>query len=374
MRIALFSSFSPEIGGGSIQLRSHLEQMPELDVQWYYLAGNPKQREKSHWLGKPFTGLELASDLLARSGVLPGSTKRVRQIVEKLDADLYWVVAYYEGISVADELLSTGKPVHLTIHDEPLAMLIRSRRYRLLYPLLSRSFSRVLKGSKSVDVTSTKMRDYLNQKYGVHCFALYKFLPELPVVSPRIDSKSLTIGHIGSLYHSGPFRQFVLACRDAATAHNRSLKIIRIGSSPQMDTVASENLVHIENHGELLEQDALPVLAACDFVYAMYPDGIRFRGFRRTSLPIKLSTYIQAQRPIFAHTPTDSGLADLVERFEVGRVCSSNKPQEIRQSVEAILQTRVPRERFEALRSELMGPRQLEQLRQALTGKAQLRQ
>jgi hypothetical protein len=370
MQIALFSSFSPEIGGGSVQLRSHLEQMPELDVQWYYLSGQATQRENCHWLGKPFTGLQLASDLAARSGLLPGSKAQVRRIVEKLNADLYWVVAYYEGISVADELLSIGKPVHLTIHDEPLAMLIRSRRYRLLYPLLSKTFSRVLKRSKSVDVTSTKMRDDLNQKYGVHCFALYKFLPELPVVSPRLDSKSLTIGHIGSLYHSGPFRQFVLACRNVAAAHNRSLKIVRIGSSPQIDKVASENLVRFENHGELLEQDALPVLAGCDFVYSMYPDGFRFKGFRRTSLPIKLSTYIQAQRPIFAHTPPDSGLADLVERFEVGKVCSSDQPQDIHQSVEAILQTSVPRRNFEALRSELMGPGQLEHLRQALTERA----
>lgn len=370
MRIVLFSSFSPEIGGGSVQLRSHLAQMPELDVQWYYLAAETTGREKCHWLGKPFSGWQLASDLAARSGMLLGSRKGALRIVEKLNADLYWIVAYYEGISVADELLAMGKPVHLTIHDEPLAMLIRSRRYRALWPLMNHTFSRVLKGAKSVDVTSTKMRDYLNEKYGVHCFALYKYLAALPAMNSARSGETLTVGHIGSLYHHEPFRKFVLACREVAAAQKRSLKIVRIGTSPQMDRVAAENLVALENHGELLEEDALPVLAKCDFVYSMYPDGFRFKGFRRTSLPIKLSTYIQAQRPIFAHTPPDSGLAELVARFQVGRVCSAKGVEDIRKSVEALLATSVGRENFEALRRELMGPEQLEQLRRALTENA----
>lgn len=41
MRIALVTPFSPEIAVGSAQLRSHLRYLPELDVQWYYLAKQP---------------------------------------------------------------------------------------------------------------------------------------------------------------------------------------------------------------------------------------------------------------------------------------------------------------------------------------------
>ena len=370
MRIALFSSFSPDIGGGSVQLRSHIEQMPELDVEWYYLAPDSVQRKRCHWLGKPLSLPQLAGDLCARTGFLPGSTRAVRRIVEKLEADLYWVVAYYEGVSVAAELLSMGKPVHLTIHDEPLAMLVRSRRFRPLWPLMRGVFSRVVKGAKSVDVTSTRMRDYLNRKYDIRSFALYKYLPALPEMKPFRPTDTLTVGHIGSLYHPAPFREFVLACRDYAREQKRSLKIVRIGSSPEMDIVASEGLATFEHYGELLEQDALSILATCDFVYAMYPHGYRFQGFRRTSLPIKLSTYIQAQRPIFAHTPDDSGLAKLVAQFGVGQVCCSNKENEIRRSIVELMHSQITRENFENLRSELMGQRQLLQLKEALTGGA----
>jgi hypothetical protein len=369
MRIVLFTPYSPEIGGGSVQLRSHLAQMPDLNIEWYYLSAAPVPGDHRQWLGKPLSPLQFAADLSARTGLLPGSTRPVHDIASRMEADLYWIVAHYEGISVASELLSMGKSVHLTVHDEPLAMLIRSRRYRALWPLMSLAFSRGLRGARSVDVTSANMRDYFKRKYNVNSFALYKYLAELPAMKFHLSENTLTVGHIGSLYHPDPFRNFVLACRSYAAKQNRSLKILRIGASPEIDKIASENLVTFENYGELLEQDALPMLATCDFVYAMYPEGFRFRGFRRTSLPIKLSTYIQAQRPIFAHTPADSGLAEVISKFGVGTVCSSQSEDAIRQGVEGILQTKVTRDHFEALRSELMGPDQLLSLRNALTRK-----
>jgi hypothetical protein len=210
------------------------------------------------------------------------------------------------------------------------------------------------------------MRDYFKRKYNVDSFALYEYLPELPAIKFQLSENTLTVGHIGSLYHSGPFRKFVLACRSYATKQSRSLKIVRIGDSPEINKVASENLATFENHGELLEQDALPVLATCDFVYAMYPHGYRFQDFRRTSLPIKLSTYIQAQRPIFAHTPADSGLAQLVSKHGVGTVCSSEHLPDIEKAIQTVLKATISRENFEAIRGDLMGPGQLQQLRRAL--------
>ncbi len=366
MRIALFTPYSPSIGGGSVQLRSHIEQMEGLDIQWNYLSASPVVGNAWRWLGKPFTSTDFASDICARTGLLPGSTASARELVKQIDADLYWVVAHYEGISVADELLRQGKPIHLTVHDEPLAMIIRSRRYRLLYPMISRVFRRVLRGAKSVDVTSWNMRDYFNQEYGLNSFALYRSVSQLPRLNFATRNNELRVGHIGSLYQSDPFRRFVDACREHAKRQNLRLKIVRIGNSPEMGKIAAENPGIFESCGELEEPNALPILANCDFLYAMYPAGQRYRGFRRMSLPIKLSTYIQAQRPIFAHTPEDSSMAQVVTKYGVGYVCSSNDPSKIEQSIETILRAAVTKERFEIFRMNLMGDGQVRKLRNAL--------
>jgi hypothetical protein len=367
MRIALFTPYAPNIGGGSVQLRNHIKQMQGLDIKWYYLSTEPIEFPDSCWLGPALSSTQLVADLSARTGALPGSTAAVRTLVSKMDADLYWVVAHYEGISVAAELLSIGKTVHLTVHDEPLAMLMLSRRFRPLWPLMGVVFPRVLRSAKSVDVTSTAMRDYFKRKYGVNCFALYMYLPELPILKSAPPENTLSIGHIGSLYHPDAFRHFVRTCEGYSSQHNRTLRIARIGSSPNMDQIVCEYPAAFESYGQLPESEALPVLASCHFVYAMYPDGIRFRGFRRTSLPVKLSSYIKAQRPIFAHTPPDSGLAHVVAEFNVGRVCSSYRKIDITNSLTEVLHLSNTRGNFDQLRSRLMGASQLSQLRNALT-------
>lgn len=366
MRIALFTPYSPEIGGGSVQLRSHLERMPGLDVTWYYLASKPVAGERRKFLGAPLTSGQWFSDLSARSGFLPGSKTPVREFVKQMDADLYWVVGHYEGISIAAELLDQGKQVHLTVHDEPLAMIIRSRRYRLLYPFLAQTFRRVLLGAKSVDVTSWGMRDYFKQKYHVNCLPLYLSHEKLPEVSFAPSQNELRIGHIGSLYHPEPFRRFLNACRGYAAKQNRALKIVRIGDSAEMDQIAAEGPKLFESHGEMDEPAAVAVLAECDFCYAMYPDGFRFQGFRRTSMPIKLSTYILAQRPIFAHTPTDSGMASVVQQYQLGIVCPTSNGSELLKSIEDIVRLQVAPQRFELIRNDLMGLAQVEDLRTRL--------
>jgi len=370
LRIALFTPFSPEIGGGSAQLRSHLRFLPDLDVRWYYLAPQPALHPQSNWqwLGPRLTPGEILGDLTARSGFLPGTKSRVRQLVSQMDADLYWVVGHYEGISVAAELQEESKPVHLTIHDDPFGTWIRSDRYKWFQPLLPRTFPRILRNSRNVDVTSWGMRNLYRQKYGVNCFSVYLHVPELPALAASPDPGRLTIGHIGTLYHPEPFRRFLAACQRVAAEQQRAVRILRIGASPEMDVFAHENPSLFESHGDLSEEAALPLLATCDFFYAMYPPGARYERFRRTSLPIKLSSYVQAQRPVFAHSPSDSTLARIVSSYAAGKACSSQDEGEIARQISELLTAPLVHENLEALRRDLMGIEQVHQLGAALRG------
>lgn len=370
MRIALITPFPPDIGGGSAQLRCHLRDLPDLDVEWNYLATKPSvaANQKWKWLGERLTFPELISDLSARTGLLPGSKSRVRQVVEQIQADLYWVVGHYEGIGVAAELCDQSKPVHLTVHDDPFGTWRRSDRYRWFQPLLRATYPKLLRRARSIDVTSWGMRNLYREKYGVNCFSVYLQVPALPQLSTAPDASNLTIGHIGTLYDVEPFRRFLNACKQIAAEEKRRLRVVRIGTSPELDDIANENLEIFESHGNLSEEAAVPLLAACDLLYALYPAGGKYELFRRTSLPIKLSTYVQAQRPIFAHSPPDSGLARIVGPAGVGCVCSSEAESEVATKIRSIIHHAIPRASFEMLRQELMGPEQVRQLGAALRG------
>jgi glycosyltransferase involved in cell wall biosynthesis len=370
LRVALFTPFSPSLGGGSAQLRSHLRQLSDLEVEWHYLAPkeDPVPGLKCKWLGPRLTTSELLSDLSARSGFLPGSRSAVRKIVAQLHGDRYWVVGHYEGISVASELCDQEKPVHLTIHDDPFGTWRRSARYRWFQPLLYRTFPLLLRRARAIDVTSWGMRNLYRQKYGVNCFSLYLHVPELPRVGLARDPTQLTIGHIGTLYDLDPFRRFLKACRRIAEEGNRVLRVLRIGSSPEWEPLVREAPEVFAQKGDLDESAAIPLLTACDLLYAMYPPGRKYELFRKTSLPIKLSTYVQAQRPVFVHSPPDSGLARIVAAAGIGCVCSTLEEREIRGLVRKSLESSISRESFEHLRQELMGQEQIRQLRSALCG------
>ncbi len=217
--------------------------MSGFDLDWYYLAQKSSQGERRHCLGTPITQPQFLSDLSVRTGFLPGTKAAVRNIVKQIPADLYWIVAHNEGISVAAELLDLGKKVHLTVHDDPFATWIRSDRYRLFCPLLSRTFPRNLRAAQSIDVTSWGMRNLYRQKYGVNCFALYLHVPQFPLLNVAPDPDFLTVGHIGTLYHPQPLRCFIAACKKiAASASFESAPLPKSTSSPQKIPAPSNSI------------------------------------------------------------------------------------------------------------------------------------
>jgi hypothetical protein len=119
--------------------------------------------------------------------------------------------------------------------------------------------------------------------------------------------------------------------------------------------------------GELPEEAAIEELSKCSFLYCMYPDVPRFEVFRRTSQPMKLSTYIQAQRPIFAQTPEDSTLAAAVRKYRIGTVCTSSDRAGIEAALKVFLQLEdVPHECYEKAGTELLGITQVRELANAL--------
>lgn len=369
MRIALFTPFSPDLGGGSIQLKSLLPQLAEFDIDWYYLAPAKAASGVGTWLGPQLMGGPLLRDLIRSSRLwLRGTSRRIQEIVAHMDADLYWVVAMNEGVLVALQLSVSGKPVHLTVHDDPVSVFQRSTRYRLLSPFLRRAFSRLMRSVKSVDVISYGMRDFYSEKFGIDSLVVYRYVQGLPRFKDHaIKTDLIRVGHIGIIYAAKQFKEFAEALR----VHGRDLgipiKLVKIGRSREFEKVQQAYPDLVEDLGELPEKAAIEELSKCNFLYCMYPDARRFEMFRRTSQPMKLSTYIQAQRPIFAHTPADSTLAAAVGKYRIGSVCSSSERQDIKVALKVLQHLEeVPRERFEQARTELLGIAQVRNLESTL--------
>jgi glycosyltransferase involved in cell wall biosynthesis len=369
MRIALFTPFPPTIGGGATLLKSLLPELSELNIQWYYLKKHGSTASSSNCLGTRLMGGPLLQDAL-RSCTLwirPGSSA-VDKIAHSMSADLYWVVAADEGVLVGLSLAASGKPVHVTVHDDPVCLFSRTKRYRHLVPFMSKAFSQLLKAAVSVDVVSEEMREFYQQQADINSLVVFRYVKQLKKFAPRKPREGpLLVGHIGTIYSELEFRRFIEALRTYGEKVGKTVRVLKIGRSREFEKVQADHGDIIDDRGDLCESTAIEALAECDFLYAMYPHGSRHEVFRKTSLPTKLTTYIQAQRPILAHSPADSGLARVVKEYGIGTVCSSLDQDKILEAVGECCQADVNGERYETIRSELLGVSHVTALRDALS-------
>ncbi len=363
-KVALITSFAPNIGGGAVIINSLIPALKEkeIDVEWIYLNDKDIERNGCVWIGEPLMGGSLGKDiknnLLLWIGI---KTKAINQILERIvavKADIYWIEAHNEGVLLARELAPmTDTPIHFTVHDDvPYGVFARSRRYRWLSGIAQKRFAEAMHSACGVDVISDGMRDYYQKIFGINSAVIHRYLPSLPQFdSVTFDVNSLTVGHIGTVYSLAEFRLFCQALQEYAKAKGLNAKLITIGLAREYISIINEFPQLIHDIPQLTETAAIAQLSRCNFVYAMYPFSRSSAVFRQTSLATKLTTYIQAQRPIFAHTPSDSTVATVVSKYQLGVICDRLTTSDLTAAIEQLCKYELTPNCFENARAALFG-------------------
>jgi hypothetical protein len=244
--------------------------------------------------------------------------REVAGLAERRSASALWVVMHGAAVHVASRLTRAGSlPVHLTVHDDPAyANALRSRRYLALVPWIERDLASALLGARSVDVIGEGLRlRYLN-RYGVDPVIVHRPLGAPVTESPRYDREAfgLTVGALGSTYSYGQLPVLGRAVARAAGRLGVPGRVVVLGQS-YGERLRDEmgGRVEVEITGHVDEPRAVDRLRRCFVLYLNYPFGARDRVLRRTSFPTKLSTYVQAARPLLMHVPADSSVLPLAE-------------------------------------------------------------
>lgn len=368
--IVLFTPYPPTQGGGSQNLRCALPHLADISITWAYLSHKKVDFPNSLHLGPPLLEGGLFSSwksFLQMSLRAHPAIKNIARRLLSLNADKIWTVAHYEGLSVADELISQKTRVHLSVHDDPpFALVGRSRRYFPFAGLCEAQFARVLRGAHSVDVTSHPMGARYAQRYGVQSVAYFPYVHQLPELPDITDTSVWRIGFLGTLYTPREAKIFAQALHILSQRTRTPVEwhFWGLGARQQawVQHLAAPTVLH-----PFLSEDQLPAaLVPMHALYANYPFDNNSRVFRQTSHPAKLSTYLKAQRPIFAHTPLPSSLADFVGGTGVGLVCSSANPSTVAQQLQLLLSTPIPAAQFAHARSTWYGETNLQRLRASL--------
>ncbi|RUR84971.1 glycosyltransferase [Chlorogloeopsis fritschii PCC 9212] len=361
-KVLLITTFLPNIGGGSVILRSLIPALKDkdIDIEWFYLTEKEVDFPEAKRLGEGLMGGNLLKDFV-NSGLLwyGIKTSLLKSTIDKilsLKADAYWVIGHSDGILIAKELAQkTNTPVHLTIHDDLVGGWFgRTRRYRWLLNQASKMFAEAMHAVSSVDVVSESMRRYYQKMLGVDSVVVHRYLPNLPKLDSKpIEQNTLIVGHIGSIYSAHEFRLFCEALESYGQQQGLSVKFIVIGADRRfLPTDFSRLIVDIPH---LSENEAIAELAQCHFLYAMYPFDNAFAIFRQTSLPTKVTTYIQVQRPILAHTPSDSTLAEIISTYKLGINTDALTTANLNQAIAQICEYQLSENAFEVAHTALFG-------------------
>jgi hypothetical protein len=195
------------------------------------------------------------------------------------------VVGHYEGISVAADLSAQGKEFispFTTIPSAPGPV----RNATACFAASAQDFSKSLRAAQSIDVTSWGMRNLYRWKYGVQCFALYLHIVALPQLSASPDARCLTRAHRHAL-SSATVSPRCLSLQETSLGTKTHPSHCSYRRLPEMDAIAAQDRGIFASHGDLSEENAIPLLAACDFLYAMYPAGENTNYSAAPACPLK---------------------------------------------------------------------------------------
>lgn len=369
--ICLFTAHSPQIGGGGVILRSLIAGLQDVSVSWYYISNSAAPGYENGYLGPALMGGSFVNDAWNTWKMLTAQkTQLIDELVKKMlaiECDAYWIVSHNEGLRVAYELArsQTSRPVHLTVHDDWAgALCARSLRYRFMTGPAKQLTVKTLKAVSSFDVISLGMRNYYEKISGLKGQICHRYLRKDSIrheYDPAGNSADeLTVGHIGSIYDRKDLLSFLSVLVEFAEGKGKKALLLMWGCHLKAADIPAHLQGNIKFCPTLPEEKVLPELARCEFVYAMYPMSKALSGFSNTSLPTKLTSYVQAGRPVFGHCPDESTLAEFLKTTGLGVLWDTGNRESGLRALADIFTMAPDGKQFEKARQQYFGEATLE--------------
>jgi hypothetical protein len=374
-KICLFTAHAPNVGGGGAILRSLLANLPNAEIYWCYIGAGAIPGYEEGYLGPALMGGPMLKDIAQTRTMLSGGKLAfIDNLVQKLfaiDCDGYWIVSHNEGLRIAVELVARQKerPVHMTVHDDWAgALCARSVRYRLMGGLAQKLTVKALKAVTSFDLISEGMRNYYRKMSARRGEVCHRYLSESSVLSGAIprNGDEVRVGHIGSIYDKKDLFAFIKLAKEFYQPKNKTVLLQMWGCHLKLSDVPASLQPNIKFYDTLPEDKVLPELAKCDFVYCMYPLSKALHTFSITSLPTKLSSYLQAARPIFGHGPADSTLAEFLTTTKLGGIWAKRDKQQGFKLLDAITALNPEHTEWQEARKQYFGEKNLQVMNKAL--------
>lgn len=229
----------------------------------------------------------------------------------------------------------SGLPLLVNVHDDPVNRLRVKGHPGWFLRWYEKQFAKTLQSAQRVGVISDTMGEVYQQRYGVRTTTLYIGVEAQKCLQPRCPSEegARVILSLGSQNSAENWNLLIEAVQLLnAQAGEQKYRILHIGKlSP---TVARPPEVEVS--GWLPDEDFLRELDRADICFLNASFAPEQAEVGRLSFPLKIHSYIQAQRPMLALGPSDSAVVRFVREHQAGEICCQPDAGALAAAVQAL--------------------------------------
>lgn len=212
-------------------------------------------------------------------------------------------------------------PLLVNVHDDPVNRLRLKHQPVWFLRWYEAQFAKTLRAAQGVGVISDGMGEVYQQRYGVQTTTLYIGVePEkcLTARCPDPNRQPILIASLGSQNSAENWDLLIDAVQllNAQPAEQK-FQILHIGNLQPHLPMTPE----VEVTGWLPEEEFLRQLDRADICFLNASFALEQAEVGRLSFPLKIHSFIQAQRPMVALGPSDSSVVRFVRAHACGAVC-----------------------------------------------------
>ena len=229
----------------------------------------------------------------------------------------------------------SGLPLLVNLHDDPVSRLSLKGHPAWFLRWYEKQFAKTLQSAQKVGVISDYMGEEYQRRFGVGTTTLYIGVEPEKCLEPRCPDAEgdCVVLSLGSQNSGENWDLLIEAVRELNTLFGGpKYRILHIGSlSPHLRRTAE-----VEVTGWLPEEDFLRELNRADICSLNASFAPEQAEMGRLSFPLKIHSYIQAQRPMLALGPPDSAVVRFVLEHQAGEACCQPEAKQLADAIQSL--------------------------------------
>lgn len=242
-------------------------------------------------------------------------------------------------------------PLLVSVHDDPVNRIEIKGYPDWLVRFFEANLDRTMRRTTRCGVICKYMGEIYEERYSVETHTLFIGAEKckcLPTKSPEEIEDPILIGSVGSVNSINNWNLLMDSIRLLNQRYDRiKFRILHIGNISDDLQVPNE----VEVTGWVPEEEFRYHLSRIDAGFLNWSFDPKQAETSRTSFPLKIHSYIEAQRPMIALGPSDSSVIRFVDEFNCGITCTVPDVEKLADKIEQLMVDKRYRQSSEQVRN-----------------------